>query len=70
MENLMEKKNLNRKKALNLTSIGLFAAAIIIAIIIAFFTMCSGGEVDNSIAYDSDGFLGYSDSFWDWWGDQ
>ena len=29
----MEKKNLNRKKALNLTSIGLFAAAIIIAII-------------------------------------
>ncbi len=29
----MEKKNLNRKKALNLTSIGLFAAAIVIAII-------------------------------------
>ncbi len=29
----MEKKNLNRKKALNLTSIGLFVAAIVIAII-------------------------------------
>jgi hypothetical protein len=32
--------------------------------------MCSGGEADNSIAYDPDGFLGYSDSFWDWWADQ
>ena len=54
------------------TSIGCstFMWVIIIAIIIVFFTMCSGGEVDNSIAYDSDGFLGYSDSFWDWWGDQ
>lgn len=29
----MEKKNLNRKKALNLTSIGLFAAAIVIGVI-------------------------------------
>ncbi len=29
----MEKKNLNRKKALNLTSIGLFVAAIVIAVI-------------------------------------
>lgn len=54
------------------TSIGCstFMWVIIIAIIIVFFTMCSGGEVDNSIAYDSDGFLGYSDSFWEWWGDQ
>ncbi len=47
-----------------------FIWVIIIAIIIVFFTMCSGGEVDSSIAYDPDGFLGYSDSFWDWWGDQ
>lgn len=29
----MEKKNLNRKKALNLTSIGLFVAAVVIAVI-------------------------------------
>ena len=33
MVNLMEKKNLNRKRVLYATSIGLFAAAIIIAII-------------------------------------
>ena len=65
-----------QKRAMNndseSTSIGCsaFVWVIIIAIIIVFFTMCSGGEVDNSIAYDSDGFLGYSDSFWEWWGDQ
>ena len=29
----MEKRNLNRKKVLNLTSIGLFAAAVVIAVI-------------------------------------
>ena len=48
-----------------------FMWVMIIAIIIAFFTMCSSGN-DNKydVVYDEDGFLGYSDSFWDWWGDQ
>ena len=71
-EQLQKKAKNNSGESAEGKEIGcsVFVWIIIIAIIIAFFTMCSGGEVDNSIAYDSDGFLGYSDSFWEWWGDQ
>ena len=49
--------------------------AVIITIIIAVFVFsgfssCSGGSSNKSdIAYDPNGFLGYSDSFWEWYAD-
>ncbi|MBQ7875466.1 MAG: hypothetical protein IJ306_10015 [Oscillospiraceae bacterium] len=71
-EELQEKNN-NNGESTGGKYIGCstFMWVIIIAIIIAFFTMCSGGN-DNKydVVYDEDGFLGYSDSFWDWVADQ
>ena len=54
MVNLMEKKNLNRKRVLYATSIGLFAAAIIIAIITVIMStkVAEGGWAEFLHALD------------------
>ena len=48
--------------------------AVIITIILAVFVFsgfssCSGSGNKSDIAHDPNGFLGYSDSFWEWYAD-
>lgn len=42
---------------------------IIILTVIISLSLAACGESDDryDIVYDEDGFLGYSDSFWDWY---
>ncbi len=43
--------------------------AIILSLVLgALLAGCSSGS-KSDIARDPDGFLGYSDSFWDWYGE-
>ncbi len=44
---------------------------IIVAVIFALITLvtCFGQE-DKDVTHDPNGFLGYSDSFWEWWAKQ
>ncbi len=39
--------------------------AIVMAILFAIATFCSSSE-KRDVVHDPDGFLGYSDSFWEW----
>lgn len=42
--------------------------SIILALIICLsITACGGSDDRYDIVYDDDGFMGYSDSFWDWY---
>lgn len=42
--------------------------AVILFVVLAFAS-CSDSGSSKSVAYDPDGFLGYSDSFWEWYVD-
>ena len=44
-----------------------FVAFVIVCL--SVLTLAVGCTDDNDIAHDDDGFLGYSDSFWDWYAD-
>ncbi len=41
--------------------------AVILFIVLAFSSCSDSGSSRRNVAYDPDGFLGYSDSFWDWY---
>ena len=41
----------------------------LVCLISTLFALAGCGE-DKNPAYDEDGFLGYSDGFWEWWADQ
>lgn len=45
---------------------------IIIVLVIAIvfgLASCGSGGSKRDVAHDPDGFLGYSDSFWEWYAD-
>ena len=47
-----------------------FGSIIIVVIAIMFaLASCGGGGSKSNPAYDPDGFLGYSDGFWEWYAD-
>ena len=39
---------------------------VIVIFIILAFASCSGSGSKRDVSHDPDGFLGYSDSFWEW----
>lgn len=51
-----------------------FATAICMIIVVVFvfigYMSCCNSETDYNVAKDPNGFLGYSDDFWDWLADQ
>lgn len=51
---------------------GIAAIIVIILFFVIAFASCGSscsGSSKSDIAYDEDGFLGYSDSFWEWYAD-
>ena len=44
-----------------------FSIFLVVLFILAALSSCSGGGSKSNPAYDPDGFLGYSDGFWDWY---
>lgn len=46
---------------------GVITIAVIVIFLIAILGSCGGNNNKSDIAYDPDGFLGYSDSFWEWY---
>ena len=48
----------------NLVKLGILACVITVII-----SLAGCGSSRKNIAYDKDGFLGYSDSFWEWYAD-
>lgn len=42
--------------------------AVVIAIVIGLAS-CGDSGSKRDVAHDPDGFLGYSDSFWEWYAD-
>lgn len=39
---------------------------LVIAIVLGVVS-CGGGGSKHDVAHDPDGFMGYSDSFWEWY---
>lgn len=54
------------KKSGNGSSFGAIIAMVLF--IMFFFASCGGGSSSKrDVAHDPNGFLGYSDSFWEWY---
>jgi len=47
-----------------------FTIFIVILFIVFAIASCIDNSNKSNPALDSDGFLGYSDDFWEWWADQ
>ena len=46
---------------------GTFGPIIVCVIaLLLFLSSCGGGGSSRDVVHDPDGFLGYSDSFWEW----
>lgn len=45
----------------------IIAVIVIVLFLVMGFASCSDDSSKSDIARDPDGFLGYSDSFWDWY---
>lgn len=71
IDEMRRKKGTNDDKPEKVNNaLAMFICVVTIIILIATSSNGGNSSYDNSIAYDPDGFLGYSDSFWEWWGDQ
>jgi hypothetical protein len=49
---------------------GIIALVLVLLVLMAAIGSCfDDGSSKKDVAYDEDGFLGYSDSFWEWYAD-
>ena len=44
-----------------------FSIILVVFFILLALSSCSGGGSKRDVAHDPNGFLGYSDDFWDWY---